>query len=175
MKKLINLLICFVALISFTQCSNKCEDINVPYTVRESYKELVHKSITLDHQMSRLSYQRIPGAILIDELPQLKANCTISNSSKYSGNFTLAARFESQGQSVILEETFFIPAYTTKQCEIVKEINHYSFQSDIEVSSWDVTAPTITVQVEETRYRDVTKYRLCNTCDPACHSAVASK
>ncbi|NOT37852.1 MAG: hypothetical protein HOP11_10785 [Saprospiraceae bacterium] len=170
-----NFLTSAIIIFCLTQCGKKCEDVNIPYTVRESYTEMVSKSLELDYQKSSLYYERIPGAILFDELPQLKTKCTISNSSKYGGNFILSARIESQGQNITFNESFYIPAYSTKDCEMVKNINHYSFQSDIELSSWKVTAPTITVQVEETRYRDVTKYRLCNTCDPACQSDVATR
>jgi len=161
-------------LLALTQCGKKCEDINMPYIVQESYTEMVSKQITLDHQKSRIDVERISGFILLGELPQLKAKCTISNSSKYGGNFNLSAKIESQGQELSLSENFYIPANSTKECEITKEINSFSFQTGISISEWDVEAPTITVQVEETRYRNVTKYRMCNTCDLQCQSKLAA-
>lgn len=174
MKNLIHTSFILLIIITLTQCGKKCEDINMPYTVQEAYTEMVNKNVTLDHQESRITYDRIPGATLINELPQFKVQCTISNSSKYGGNFYLYAKVESQGQEITLNEFFYIPAYTTKECDITKAINHYSFLAGISITEWKVTAPTIMVQVEETRYRDVTKYRMCNTCDQKCLSGSLS-
>lgn len=166
---------CWIILLAFYSCGKKCENVNMPYTVQEAYTENVSRQIKLQHQQSNLNYRRIPGALLLGELPRLEVKCTLSNSSKYGGNFTLYATLQSQGQELTLRESFYIPAHGTRECVISEEINDFSFQAGLGVNDWGIEAPEITVQEEVTRYRDVVKYRLCNTCDPSCVNDVVSR
>ena len=42
------------------------------------------------------------------------------------------------------------------------------FKTDIEVEDWGILAPTVSVEKVVTKYKDVVKYKQCNTCDGNC-------
>jgi hypothetical protein len=150
----------------------ECVEVDVPYIEEEAYTVTESTNVTLSYEISnrKIYYSRIEGTNtwLINVKPVMKIWTTVTNTDKYGGAFTFSGTISSLGNSFDFSESRYISAGNTYQFVIEKEINHYSFETDVKVDEWSVEAPTVTVDKPVTKYRDVTKYRKCNTCVEDC-------
>jgi len=109
----------------------KTQDITLSYLVKD---DVMH-------------YQRIGGAILIGVNPKMQVSVTITNTSDYGGVFKFYAKLSSQGNSIEFNEEKYIKSGETVTLTQEKEINPYSFESNVNVDSWEIIAPTKTIQI----------------------------
>lgn len=110
-------------------CGPKTQDIQLSYLVKEN----------------KMSYQRIPGAKLLGQKPRLKASVVVTNTSDYGGVFKFYATMTSQGNSITLQNEEYIAAGATIELSDDVEINHYSFDADVEIPNWGISAPVKTI------------------------------
>ncbi len=124
---------------------------------QEAYTVIEKQEVTLTYLVddNNLEYDRIDGMILLDELPRLKVYCTVTNTSDYGGNFVFYATLSSQGNQIEFRDEEYIGSGEKVTFSQEKEINHYSFESNVKVVDWGIIAPTKTVDVEVTKYRTV--------------------
>jgi len=169
MRLIINILTLLLLLFLYS-CKQDCIDVDVPYTEQESYTDTEQETIKLEYNIENggLYHKRIQGAVLFSENPKLEIYCTVRNISKEGGEFELYATLSSQGDKIDFNKAAYIGAGETYMFDITKEINPYSFSANIEVDTWGINAPYVKVEKEVTKYRDVTKYRKCNTCVENC-------
>ncbi|MBK6624964.1 MAG: hypothetical protein IPG30_08455 [Chitinophagaceae bacterium] len=90
------------------------------------------------------------------------------NDGQEGGDFVLYAVLNLQGDKVEIRETKYIPAQGIGEFNVRKDVNPFSFKTDIEVEDWGILAPTVSVEKVVTKYKDVVKYKQCNTCDGNC-------
>lgn len=100
-------------------------------------------------------YKRTGGAILFGTNPTLKAYCDVTNTSEHNGVFKFHATLSSQGNTVDFEDEKFIKSGESVQLSEEKEINPFSFETNVHVKNWGVDAPTITETKEVIKYRTV--------------------
>jgi len=126
-------------------------------TRQEPYAEIEKTQITLTYLVSEktMFYKREGGAILFGTNPRLKAYCDITNTSEHDGVFKFYATLSSQGNSVEFEDEKFIKSGESVRLSEEKEINPFSFETNVAVDKWGVTAPTITESKEVIKYRTV--------------------
>lgn len=112
--------------------SPKTQDINLTYLIKDN----------------KLFYDRVSGSTLLGENPKLKVFTTVTNTSDYGGVFKFYAKLSSQGNIVEFSEEQFIASGQTVTFSQTKEINHYSFQANVEVDSWGIIAPIKTINLK---------------------------
>ncbi len=96
----------------------------------------------------------------------MKAEVTLSNNSPKGGNFTVKVKFkDSFGDEIMLRSNVYIPAYQNNTVHLQEELQPYSQVKPIGV---EVDPATYTETVEVTKYKTVTKYRKCSSCDNDC-------
>ena len=78
-------------------------------------------------------YNRTNGATLLSENPKLKVYCTVTNTSDYGGVFKFYATLSSQGNKVNFEDEQFLASSATATFSEEKEINPYSFETNVSV------------------------------------------
>lgn len=159
-------IICFL-LYFFISCKD-CKTISVPYIVQEPYEVKEKRSIMLSFDNEKVFYKRIPGATLFGDNPKLIAECRVENTSDYNGEFQLYVIFESQGNKIKLLKSKYIRAHSIENINGEIEINPYTFKANLKVSEWGIIQPTVIVEETVTKYKDVVKYRICNSCDEGC-------
>ncbi len=91
-------------------------------------------------------YNRTNGATLLSENPKLKVYCTVTNTSDYGGVFKFYATLSSQGNKVNFEDEQFLASGATATFSEEKEINPYSFETNVSVDEWGIIAPTKTIE-----------------------------
>jgi len=157
MKKIFLFIGVFLS-IEFIQSCQNCDLVDVPYTEQEAYIEMETQDIKLTYSIEddNVYYSRIDGTILFGDNPQLKVHCIVTNTSENGGEFEFYATLSSQGDKVDFSQKRYIGAGDTYDFEITKEINSYTFQANVEVDDWGIIAPTVSVEKEVTKYRDVT-------------------
>lgn len=130
---------------------------STPKTREEQYTEIEKQEITLTYLVNdhKIYYHRTDGAILFGENPKMKVYCSVTNTSDYGGVFKLYAKLSSQGSVIDFENEQYIGAGSTVELSEEKEINPYSFETNVEVGDWGIIAPTKTVDVEVIKYRTV--------------------
>jgi hypothetical protein len=146
-------LILFFLLITFLQsCGN-----STPKTREEPYTVIEKQNVTLTYLIkdNEIYYQRIIGAVLLGENPKMKVYATVTNTSDYAGVFKFYAKLSSQGNTIDFETEEYIGAGATKVLVQEKEINPYSFETNVQVDKWGVIAPLKSVDVQVTKYRTV--------------------
>ncbi len=109
---------------------------------------------------------------MLGENPEFYVYATLTNTSDHGGTFQLYATVTSQGNKLEFLIDAYVPAGATREMRQTKEINPFSFEADVTLDSWGIRAPTITVEEEVTKTREVLKYRRCNTCVEDCKSLV---
>lgn len=138
-------------LISFLLCS--CKHIRkVPYTESELVNE------TLSHADGLGEWNRIDGFPGFS-MPRLKASAFVTNTSTHDGTFSVLFHFSSQGDEFSFEGQEFIRAGERKRISAVHDINHFTFQTNVQLTI-EVVAPTIQVEKIVTKYRDEEYYSL---------------
>jgi hypothetical protein len=172
MNKFLNIKMLFL-MMGFGLLTNSCEEcleVDVPYTEQEPYLVTEKTNVTLSYKISdgKMWHRRIEGTILFGDNPVLEIWTTVINTDEYGGTFTFSGKLSSQGNTVDFSDSHYISAGNTYKFVVQKEINPYSFKANVEVDNWSVRAPTVTVENQVTKYRDVTKYRKCNTCVEDC-------
>jgi hypothetical protein len=107
------------------------------------------QNITLTYLVkdNNLYYNRITGAILLGENPKLRVYTTVTNTSDYGGVFKFYAKLSSQGNSIEFQNEKYIGSGSTVTFSEEKEINPYSFETNVKVDSWGIIAPIKTVQL----------------------------
>jgi hypothetical protein len=110
----------------------KTQDVNLTYLIKDN----------------KLFYDRIPGSTLFNENPKLKVSTTVTNTSDYGGVFKFYAKLTSQGNVIEFSEEQFIESGKTVTFSQTKEINHYSFQANVEVENWGIIAPIKTIFIK---------------------------
>ena len=133
-----------------------CSD-SKPKTRQEQYTEIEKQEITLTYLVNdnKIHTHRTDGAILFGNKPKMKVYCSVTNTSDYGGVFKLYAKLTSQGGVLDFENEQYISAGSTVELSEEKEINPYSFETNVEVGDWGIIAPTKTVDVEVIKYRTV--------------------
>jgi len=136
----------------FQSCGN-----SAPKTREEQYTEIEKQEITLTYLVNdnKIYSHRTDGAILFGENPKMKVYCSVTNTSDYSGVFKLYAKLTSQGNVIDFEDEKYIGAGSTVELSEEKEINPYSFETNVEFGDWGIIAPTKTVDIEVVKYRTV--------------------
>jgi hypothetical protein len=172
MNKFMNIKILFLLTgfgLLMSSCQ-ECVEVDVPYTEQEPYSTTEKTNVTLSYEISdgKMWHRRIEGTILFGDNPQLKIWTIVTNTDKYGGTFIFSGKMSSQGNTIDFSDSHYISAGNTYKFLVRKEINPYSFKADIKVDYWSVKAPTITVDKPVTKYREITKYRKCNTCVEDC-------
>lgn len=126
-------------------------------TRQEPYTEIEETNITLTYIISDnvMHHQRIGGTILLGENPRMKEYCDVTNTSDHGGVFKFRATLSSQGESVEFKDEKFIKSGDTERLLEEKEINPFSFKTNVKVDNWGVTAPTINERKEVIKYRTV--------------------
>jgi len=129
----------------------------VKRTRQEPYVETEKTQITLTYLVNEktMFYKREGGAILFGSNPRLKAYCDITNTSEHDGVFKFYATLTSQGNSVEFEDEKFIKSGQSARLSEEKEINPFSFETNVVVDKWGIKAPTITESKEVIKYRTV--------------------
>ena len=129
----------------FPSCKN-CETKTISYIEQEPYQTTESEFEKLDFHVSdnKLHY------------------------GQEGGDFVLYAVLTCQGDKVEIRETKYIPAQGIGEFNVRKDVNPFSFKTDIEVEDWGILAPTVSVEKVVTKYKDVVKYKQCNTCDGNC-------
>lgn len=153
----------------FSSCKN-CETKTVSYIEQEPYQDTETQYEKLDYHVAddKLHYNRVEGAILIGDNPKLQIKCSVINDGQEGGDFVLYAVLTCQGDKVEIREKKYIPAQSAGEFDVQKDVNPFSFKTDIEVEDWGIIAPTVAVEKVVTKYKDVVKYKPCNTCEGNC-------
>lgn len=115
-------------------------------------------SVELTYSQERGEWNRedgLPGFVQ----PKLTVNCYITNTSAYDGMFKVHFVFNSQGDEVNFSASEYVRAGERKLFSIEKEINHFTFQTNVSCKI-SVDAPVIQVDQQVTRYRDEVYYSL---------------
>ena len=148
--KVRNIIICICCF--FLSCGS-----STPRTREEQYTEIEKQEITLTYLVNNQNvyYQRTDGVLLFNENPKMKVYCSVTNTSDYGGVFKFYAKLTSQGNVIDFENEQYIGAGLTVELSEEKEINPYSFETNVEVGDWGIIAPTKTVDVEVIKYRTV--------------------
>lgn len=139
----LQLIICFSMLVLLS-----CHHTPQPYTVYEN-REVILSYLVKDN---KIYYERTMGAALLGVNPKMKVFCTLTNTSDYSGVFKLKATLMSQGNSLVFEKEQFIASGATALLSEEKEINPYTFETNVSVS-WNIEAPKKTLTEPVTRYK----------------------
>ena len=128
-----------------------------PRTKEEAYTVIEKQDVTLTYIIKddHIYYHRTDGAILFNESPKMKVYSTVTNTSDYGGVFRLYAKLSSQGNTIEFETQEYIAAGSTKELSQEKEINPFSFETDVKIDTWGITAPTVSVDKQVTKYRTV--------------------
>ena len=119
----------------------------------EAYTVTEETEIRLTYINESLYYSRTPGFIF--DNPTMEVYCDVTNTSDYGGVFTLYCTLTSQGSEVYFEDEAYISSGETVRLSEIKDINAYSFETNVKADSWGILAPTKTVQSEVTEYRTV--------------------
>jgi len=146
-----------VLLFLFISLIQSCNNSTPKPTRQEPYTVIEKQEITLTYliQDKELYYNRVGGAILLNENPKFCVYCTVTNTSDYSGVFKLYAKISSQGNTIEFNKEEFIKSGESKKLYQEKEINPYSFETNVTVDSWGIIAPKKIIDVPVTKYRTV--------------------
>jgi len=87
--------------------------------------------------------------------PKLKVFCDVTNTSEHDGVFKFHATLSSQGNTVDFATEKFIKSGESTRLFQEKEINPFSFETNVQVDDWGINAPTITETKEVIKYRTV--------------------
>ena len=153
--------------------------MDVPYYVEEEYTDIeeVEKTLSYVIQDNSIYHNRIGGLEGLfgigEQLPQYFVYATVTNTSLHGGVFQLYATVTSQGSVVNFLTDMYIPAGQTRELRQTKDINHHSFKAEVDITTWGIRPPTVTVEEEVTKTRQIVKYRLCNTCKEDCEALAA--
>jgi len=138
-----------ISFVSFQSCAKR--------TRQEPYTEIEKKQTALTYLVpeNKMYYMRQGGAVLFGTNPKLKAYCDVTNTSEHDGVFKFHATLSSQGNTVDYEVEKFIKSGESVRLSQEKEINPFSFETNVQVNDWGIVAPTITETKEVIKYRTV--------------------
>jgi len=121
-------------LFSFQSCNNgpKTQSVTLSYLIKDN----------------NMHYQRIAGVVLLGENPKMKVYATVTNTSDYGGVFKFYAKLSSQGNTIEFNNEQYIASGSTIEFSEEKEINPYSFETNVKVVDWGIIAPTKTIQLK---------------------------
>jgi hypothetical protein len=85
----------------------------------------------------------------------MNVHATVTNTSDYGGVFKLYAKLSSQGNTIDFETEEYIAAGATKELVQEKEINPFSFETNVQAEERYIIAPTKSVDVQVTKFRTV--------------------
>ena len=112
--------------------SPKTQDITLSYLIKDN----------------TMHYDREDGSTFLGVYPKFTVSTTITNTSDYGGVFGFYAKVSSQGNVVEFNQEQFIPSGQTVTFTQTKEIEHYSFQKNVNIDSWGIIAPTKTINLK---------------------------
>ncbi len=136
-------------IIGFCSCDNRNER-------QEAYTVIEDKTITLSYSDGDgLYYEREAGILLLGVYPTIEVYCYVTNTSDYGGLFKLNASLSSQGQTLYFKAEEYIGSGNKVKLSQKKEINAFSFETNVNVDDWEIIAPEKTIQVSVTKYRTV--------------------
>jgi uncharacterized protein (UPF0248 family) len=126
-------------------------------TKEEAYTVIEKQDVTLTYLVNdnQISYHRTDGNILFGDNPKMKVYCSVTNTTEHGGVFKLYATMASQGNTLQFNDEKYLSAGETKEFTQEVEINPYSFETNVEIDSWGIIAPTISIDKEVTKYRTV--------------------
>ena len=150
----------------FISCKD-CRDIQVPYYEEEPYEAIEDVDYTLTFIAEEPVVGREMGLQLLGVKPKAKGEVTIKNTSNYGGVFEIEVYFKRslEEEQFRLTNSKYIDAGATETIQVEKEIEYNEATKAI---SYNVFAPTKTIQKSVTKFRTITKYRPCNTCEEEC-------
>lgn len=147
MKK--KLFILLTIIIGFFSCDNR-------KARQEAYTVIEDKTITLSYSAGDgLYYRREAGILLLGANPKLEVYCYVTNTSDYGGLFKFNATLSSQGQTLYFKAEEYIGSGNRVMLSQKKEINPFSFETNVNVDDWNIIPPNKTIQVSVTKYRTV--------------------
>ena len=149
MKKLIYLLL---VILSATACKHTRK---VPYTETEIQKEKLSFTQETGYWQRKDGF---PGV----SFPKLVGYGFMTNTSTHDGTFKMHFVFSSQGDQLDVVATEYVKAGERKQIIMEKEINHYTFQTNVTMKTI-VEAPTLDVEKVVTKYREEEYFALFET------------
>jgi hypothetical protein len=108
------------------------------------------QDITLSYLIedNNMHYERISGAVLLGENPQMKVYAKVTNTSDYGGVFKFYAKLSSLGNTIEFNKEQYIGSGETVEFKEVNDINPYSFETNVEVVDWGIIPPTKTIQLK---------------------------
>lgn len=159
----------FVVISFFTTCKD-CKNKVVSYTIEEPYTETEMTNVELTSEIvpNSMRYERNGGLLVLGENPKISMIAVIKNTSETDGTFEFSARVSSQGDIIDFKKSVFVSALSTAEVRIEKEINPFSFKTNLELVDYSIENPTVVKEKEVTKFRTVVKTRECNTCDKNC-------
>lgn len=110
----------------------KTQDITLTYLIKDN----------------TLYYNRVDGSTFIGIHPRLEVSTTITNTSDYGGVFKFFAKISSQGNVIEFNDEQFIASGQTITFSQTKDIEHFSFQKNIQIDSWGIIAPIKTIPLK---------------------------
>lgn len=110
----------------------KTQDVTLSYLIKDN----------------KMYYDREDGSTLFDVYPKFTVYTTITNTSDYGGVFGFYAVVSSQGNVIEFNQEQYIASGQTVTFSQAKEIEHYSFQKNINIDSWGIVAPTKTINLK---------------------------
>jgi len=165
MHSLLSLLIIF--LLTTISCKEDCYEIQVPYTVEESYEAIDTQEVVLSYHIEGVEWERVMGSTILKTKPKIESFSYITNTGEKGGVFELQHTFitKEKKEEVILSKAKYIQAGETVRFDLSGDLDYYE---EVEFERSKVIAPKVEVQNRIQKTRKVTKYRKCNSCDENC-------
>lgn len=157
----------FITLFFLTVSCKDCYDIQVPYYEEEPYEAIEEETRSLTYEDAKASIGRIDGLALFGKNPKIFIDVILRNTDEKGGSFNIIANVSSQGNKITIEGSQYIESGELAEFRIEKEVNPFTFETNTDFT-WEITAPSLTFQKKVTKYRTITKFRSCNTCEENC-------
>jgi len=160
------ILLTFLFVITIS-CKEDCYEIQVPYTVEESYEAIDTQEVVLSYHIEGVEWERVMGSTILKTKPKIESFSYITNTGEKGGVFELQHTFitKEKKEEVILSKAKYIQAGETVRFDLSGDLDYYE---EVDFNRSRVIAPKVEVQKRIQKTRKVTKYRKCNSCDENC-------
>ena len=149
----------------FISCRD-CRDIQVPYYEEEPYEAIETERIELTYLVGENESHRESGLSLFGIKPKIITKKEITNTGNKGGVFEVKVKYlTTLNDTIILRDSKFIGAGQTILFEMEQELQDLVTVKPLGLV---VFPPTVEIQKRVTKFRRITKFRLCNTCEENC-------
>ncbi len=155
--------IIFTTIIFNISCKD-CKPIQIPYEDDEQYEAFIVKEVNLTYFIGQSSIIRNRGFI---NNPDLQIELPLTNTSDYDGIFKVLFEVKSNQDAISFEESQFIASKQAFTFNITKEINRYTFESELRLST-KVVSPLVRQTQKVLKTRKVIRTKLCYPCQEDC-------